>query len=354
MSIVIGGGFFGCSLALFLAERGDEVVLLERGGELLGRASLNNQARVHSGYHYPRSILTGLRSRVNCSRFLADFADCVDRGFRHYYAVARKRSNVTARQFETFCQRIEAPLKRAPPFVRAWFDEDLVEEVYEVEEFAFDAIRLRAAMTRRLADARVQVRLRTRALSVSPGGLRVEGEGGAEMLRGSPVFNCTYSALNELLERSGLDLITLRHELTEMLLIEPPQELRRAAVTVMCGPFFSTMPFPAAGLHSFSHVRYTPHVSWEERGHAVPPPAETPQSHAVHMLKDAQRYLPLLSRARVVRSFYEVKTILPQCEGDDSRPILFKRSERLPDLISVMGGKIDNVYDLPRELSLLN
>jgi glycine/D-amino acid oxidase-like deaminating enzyme len=198
----------------------------------------------------------------------------------------------------------------------------------------------------------VEVRLRTRALSISAEGLRLEGERGEELLQGAPVFNCTYSALNELLERSGLDLIPLRHELTEMLLIEPPEELRHAAVTVMCGPFFSTMPFPALGLHSFSHVRYTPHVSWEERTRAVAHPTRIPRSNAVHMLKDAQRYLPLLSRARTVRSFFEVKTILPQCEGDDSRPILFKRSARLPHLISVMGGKIDNVYDLPRELSL--
>ena len=26
----------------------------------------------------------------------------------------------------------------------------------------------------------------------------------------------------------------------------------------MCGPFFSAMPFPARGLHTLSHVRYTP------------------------------------------------------------------------------------------------
>ena len=47
---------------------------------------------------------------------------------------------------------------------------------------------------------------------------------------------------------------------------------------------------------------------------------------------------------------FEVKTVLPQSEHDDSRPILFKRCGELPGLVSVMGGKIDNVYDLPREL----
>ena len=68
------------------------------------------------------------------------------------------------------------------------------------------------------------------------------------------------------------------------------------------------------------------------------------------MLKDAQRYLPAMSMARHVRSLYEVKTMLPQCEHADARPILFKPCEELPGLISIVGGKIDNVYDLQREL----
>ena len=57
-----------------------------------------------------------------------------------------------------------------------------------------------------------------------------------------------------------------------------------------------------------------------------------------------------MSMARHVRSLYEVKTVLPQSEHDDSRPILFKRCDELPGLVSVIGGKLDNVYDLPREL----
>jgi hypothetical protein len=45
--------------------------------------------------------------------------------------------------------------------------------------------------------------------------------------------------------------------------------------------------------------------------------------------------------------------VLPQCEGNDARPILFKRHAEPAGLVSVMGGKIDNVYDLPREVEAL-
>jgi L-2-hydroxyglutarate oxidase LhgO len=57
--IVIGGGFFGSTLGLFLKEYFDDVVVLEQEIDILQRASYVNQARVHMGYHYPRSLVTG-------------------------------------------------------------------------------------------------------------------------------------------------------------------------------------------------------------------------------------------------------------------------------------------------------
>src|SRR5438309_4617994 len=348
-AIVIGGGFFGCSLALALRERGERVTVLEAERDLLLRASANNQARIHGGYHDPRSILTGLRSRVNYPRFAADFARCLDRSFRHYYAVARRHSHVTARQFEEFCGRIGARLSPVPREVRALFDEDLIEKIYEVEEHAFDADLLRSTMRDRLQTAGVEVLLGTRALRVISAGVQTD----RGQLRAQWIFNCTYSSLNRLLAASGVPCVPLRHELAEVALIEPPPALRGAAVTVMCGPFFSMMPFPPTRLCSLTHVRYTPHCAWEERTEPAPEPGRPAASRAAHMLKDAQRYVPAMAMARYVRSLFEVKTILPQSEHDDSRPILFRPSAELPGLVSVIGGKIDNVYDLPRELDEL-
>jgi hypothetical protein len=45
----------------------------------------------------------------------------------------------------------------------------------------------------------------------------------------------------------------------------------------------------------------------------------------------------------------KVKTVLPLSEVDDSRPILFKAHWGLPNLICIMGGKIDNIYDAIEE-----
>ena len=78
-AVIIGGGFYGSAIAIYLAKtRGlRRLILLEREPELLIRASYNNQARVHNGYHYPRSFTTAFRSRVNLPRFVRDWPQVV-------------------------------------------------------------------------------------------------------------------------------------------------------------------------------------------------------------------------------------------------------------------------------------
>lgn len=71
------------------------------------------------------------------------------------------------------------------------------------------------------------------------------------------------------------------------------------------------------------------------------------------MIRDAQRYVPLLKECAYVDSLWEVKTVLPLSEVDDSRPILFRKDAGLKNFHSLMGGKIDNVYDVTDEITIM-
>ncbi len=368
-AVVVGGGFYGAHIAAFLARRLRTVTLCERAPALLTRASYNNQARVHGGYHYPRSILTSLRSRANYPRFIAAYPAAIDRSFTKLYAIARRQSKVTAGQFAEFCRRIGAPVQPADAAQARRFDADHVEAVFEVEECAFDATALAQAVSAAMDAAGVQVctggavRAVRAVRAVLPGGarrLRVQwGDAPGEATDADVVVLCTYSALNDLLADSGLPLVPLVHELTELALIEPPPALRGLGVTVMDGPFWSAMPFPAAGVHSLSHVRYTPHARWPDGGadgHAVRGDAvlrALPPSHAPHMQRDAARYLPEMAAARYLKSLWEVKTILPRSDVDDSRPILARPVDGAPGLVTVVGAKIDSVYDVEEALTAM-
>lgn len=361
-AVIIGGGFYGCSIALYLkaVRQISDVILFERGPQLMGRSSYVNQARVHNGYHYPRSFTTAYRSRVNSPRFLDAYARAIKSDFLQVYALARRNSKITGPQFERFCREIGARLSPAPRQVVRLFNPALISHVYAVEEQAFDAVVLRGLAADALRDAGVRVRLDAEIQSVQdgPDSVRVSGlsPGGPFTLSADLAFNCTYSRLGAF--RGPLAApFPLKHEITELVLVEPPAEIAGMGVTVMDGPFFSCMPFPARKLHSLSHVRYTPHMTWAED------PARDPYavldaydkvSRADRMVRDAARYVPALARCRVRDSLFEVKTILGRNETDDGRPILFERHAPHGRVFSVLGGKIDNTFDILERLDREN
>lgn len=356
-ALVIGGGFYGSAIAVYLAQqRGFRNVLLaESEPRLLARASYHNQARVHNGYHYPRSFSTAFRSRVNLPKFVHAWPLAVKRDFTSLYAIARRRSKVTARQFERFCDEIGAKLKRADSALRSLFDPTLIEEVFIAEEYAFDAEVLAQRASRELTDAGVGVRLETRVTALRRsdcGGLVAtlrENNGHERSMICRYVFNCCYSGLNQFRGDFHGTRVELKHEITELALMEPPSILKGLGITVMDGPFFSLMPFPARGLHSLSHVRYTPHFSWKDERDIDPYArlASYERSPRVdRMLRDVARYLPAIVNSTYVESQFEVKTVLLKNEADDGRPILFERHAELPGCYSILGGKIDNIYDI--------
>lgn len=362
-AIIIGGGFFGCKISTYLKNYVNKIILLEKEHDLLQRASYVNQARVHNGYHYPRSLLTALRSRVNFPRFVQEYSECIDDTFEKYYAVGKIISKVNASQFKQFCNRIQAPIEEADWEIKKLFNPSLVDEVFKTKEYAFDSVKLKETVRCELEQANVEIRYDTKVVSIkkiSETEFKViikSGDSYQELI-GKYLFNCTYSSINEILQASQVPKIPLKHEFTEMALVDVPEPIKYLGITLMCGPFFSIMPFPSRNLHTLSHVRYTPHCYWQDTQNVCTPTSQyftqlARKSNYPYMIRDAMRYIPILEECQYVDSLWEVKTVLPQSEVDDSRPILFSRNPEIPNLISVLGGKIDNVYDLPQELEFL-
>lgn len=359
-AVIIGGGFYGASIAIYLAkQRGlKRIVLVERESALLTRASYNNQARVHNGYHYPRSFTTAFRSRVNLPRFVHDWPEAVKQDFTKLYAIARRNSKVTAKQFVRFCKEIGAKIEPADQSLHQLFEQRLIEEVFLVEEYAFDSSILASWAEQELNECGVEMRLGACVKKIDNFNqlLRIivqDKEGCEAEIVSRYVFNCTYSGLNQFAGDFPGTSTILKHEITEMTLMQAPPVLRNLGVTVMDGPFFSMMPFPARDLHTLSHVRYTPHNNWLDQP-GLDPYQRMESYHCEtrveRMMRDVSRYMPAIADAKYVESLFEVKTILVKNEGDDGRPILFERHNLMPNCYSILGGKIDNIYDVLEKL----
>lgn len=349
---VIGGGFYGCCLALWLRKKKHSVLVLEKEKSLMTRASAINQARVHTGFHYPRSFTTAIRSLINMPRFVLQFRKAIVDDFTMLYAIARKGSKVTAARFLRMYQDMGAPIAEASAREKALFASDMVENVFAVREHAFDHTILCGILEELIAEHGVEICCDCEALRCVPesDGLQLILADG-NTVKSRYVFNCTYSRLNLFLQRSGAQMLKLKHELTEMALVSPPAELKELAVTVMDGNFFSIMPYPSRNAYSLSHVRYTPHFEWHDNyGTDCLDPYEIlaqnkPESSYIMMERDMRRFMPSV-RLDYLSSMYEIKTVLSRNESDDGRPILLRQSPELGKVYSVLGSKLDNVYDL--------
>lgn len=348
---IVGAGFFGVRLALYLAARDLRIALIERGSRICRRASYNNQARIHNGYHYPRSFSTAFGSHKNYERFCREMDGCVHAEFEHVYAIARDGSYTNAHQFQEFCRVLGLPLSPASPELKSIFDFDMVEDAFVVREAVFDANAIAEKLEREL-DAAGNVELRTQTLcekvDLSSGIARLQTSRGNVEARS--VFIVAYSEINHLLRASGLQLTDLKAEVAELCIVDLPKELKRFGVTVMDGPYFSCIPMPAENGHSLTHVRYTPHIGWDmrarEQGSYDTLDQYKKTTRYPYMMKDALRYIPALARSRHMHSLFEVKAIPNKHEVDDGRPILFHKHHTAPLCISILGSKIDSVFEL--------
>lgn len=351
--IIIGGGFYGCCLALLMRNYYKDVAIVERSNNILLRASAINQARVHSGFHYPRNLTTAYRSLVNFPRFTLDFRHAIIDDHIKLYAIARSGSKVNASRFFRMFKDMKAEIEPAKAEYSRMFSKKLIEQTFQVREYIFDSNRLRALLKEHLTKKKIHILYETEVQSVNQ---HKDGESviaidcKGTFYEARQVFNCSYSRINILMQNSGLPLLPLKHEITEICLVDVPNILKKFGITVMDGPFFSIMPYPTENLHSLTHVRYTPHASWVDEDKLIDgyhklneQPIDT---NFIYMRNDAQRYLPMISQVEHRKSFYEVKTVLRRNEIDDGRPILFHEHYGLRNFHVVLGSKIDNIYDL--------
>ena len=355
-AVIIGGGFYGSVIAIYLAkQRGlKNITIIEQESELLNRASINNQARVHNGYHYPRSLLTAYRSHVNLKKFIQDYSTAINYKTTMLYAIA-SNSKTNPYQFVNFCNNIGIKIQETGTDFRKLFDPRLIENVFLVEEYVFDCNKLLSWIKSNFIENSINVKFKSQANSVNLKNdksfeviYKIE-DGSEKKITSRYIFNCAYSGINKFGGILANSVKNVKHEIAELALIRPPKIFKDIGITIMDGPFFSILPYPTKNLHSLSHVRYTPHFSWEDSLEIDPDKNLSNykcESLYDRMLRDASKYVPLILDSEYEESIFEVKTILSNSEIDDSRPIIFNKKIGIDKCYSILGGKIDNIYDV--------
>ena len=374
--LIIGAGLYGLYAALYCAKRGQRVTVLEREKEPFSRASYINQARVHMGYHYPRSLSTAMKSAGYFRRFVEDYSFCVHLDFRQIYGTSSCFSWTDAIEFRKFCRDAGIPCEPLP--VERYFNADSCDGAFLTEEYTYDAHILRDYLLEELkkypgAELLCERDIRRIVKRDDCYEIYALHEGREERYEAPFVLNSTYASVNQVLDRiEGVEAepFGIKYELCEIILCKVNKALEDLGLTVMDGPFFSIMPFGKTGLHSLTSVTFTPHktsyndvptFACQEKsggfcttfrlGNCNDCPAK-PETAFSYMANLARKYLRDEFKFAYRSSLFSMKPILMSSEIDDSRPTVIRIYSQNPTFVGVLSGKINTVYDLDEVLSI--
>ncbi len=367
--IIIGAGLYGLYAALFCARRGLSVLVLEKEPDAFSRATYVNQARVHMGYHYPRSLSTAMKSAGYFKRFVDDYGFCIHSKFDQIYATSENFSWTNAQQFKDFCKAAGIRCDEVP--ASRWFQYKMCDGAFFTEEYTYDAHVLRDYFVDELAKhSNVTIKYSSEIKEIEQGAdeylIRLKS---GEEFRSGFVLNATYASVNQILGKvvskndSVNDDFAIKYELCEIILCDVDDSLKGVGLTVMDGPFFSIMPFGLTGTHSLTSVTFTPHsTSYDkvptfscQQGSSYCSPVSLgncnrcpnkPETAWEYMSHLARKYIKPEYGFRYKESLFSMKPILKSSEIDDSRPTAIKVYSDKPTFISVLSGKINTVYDL--------
>ncbi len=369
--VVIGGGIFGVYAALHLAKQGMRICLIEKEAELLRKASIVNQARLHSGYHYPRSVATALMSDDNKARFTADHQDFINFQFDKYYAIDKYGSFTDGQQFERFCRYIGIECNRIK--AHSLFNFNRIEALYATKEYSFDPILIAKHYEKKLSEEK-NITTFTSSKVIAAEAQQAHWlidvqhlASGISHLTSQQVINATYAGSNAINRLFGLRDLQLMHEISEIAFVTSPQ-VKNLGLTVMDGPFGSIMPYGLSGLLSLSSVAYTHHkVSYDnlptfdcQQINTDCKPDFTsncntcfakPKSSYRKMLAQMQQYFADHVAFQYFSSFFTIKSKLKANYIDDGRPTEISVLNENPRFYCIFAGKINSIYEVEKLIS---
>ena len=270
--LVIGGGIFGLYTALYLSKHNKRICVLEKEDQLMKKASIVNQARLHAGYHYPRSVATALLSNEYKERFISDHKIFINSKFKKFYAIDRYGSLTNSSQFEKFCKYINIKCEKVDSVKH--IKNNRIEQLYLTEEYSFDPIMIaeyykemisqKSNIYVKMSNTIIEAEKLNDSWSIT---IFNSEENDYDKIVANSVINATYYNINTQNILFGMPKIKLMHEITELVFTHAPM-IKNIGITVLDGQYCSIMPYGLSDLHSLYSVNYSVHdVDYHDEPH---------------------------------------------------------------------------------------
>jgi len=329
---IIGGGWYGCHLALSLHNRGYDVEIFEKNNQLFNESSFNNQNRLHLGFHYPRSHKTRVQSKRGFRLFKSNYPNLIVPIDLSLYAISSNKSlldfdtykmimNSAGLNFEDVSTCLPLVLKN-------------IEGVIDCDEVLISAKKAKNYFQEKLC-------------SITNFNRRITADECLAMSsKGIFVIDCTW---NKIFNKK-----TIYFEPTIMFKYQNKQRIN-FGLTIMDGELCSIFPFDSNS-STLSDVEHTPLGQYADSSEAYTRINQIGSGEIQDKLNLMQQkicsYLPSFSDYFAEpEPFFSIKTKPLRNKTDDRFTFLTNESK---NVYSVFSGKIDTIFDMEfRILSFL-
>lgn len=319
---VVGGGWYGCHIAKTLIDDGHVVELHEQQAMLFAGASGANPARLHLGFHYPRSKLTRAACQRNNREFMQHYGHLTHGVRTNVYAVADE----SLVDFGTYLDTLRGEVDLLPVDPAEYGLRNCEGAVLTAER------HIVIGMARALFEGALAGHVR----------YGVPFAGYAGMPDFDVTIDCTFC--------SAPGANAQRFEPCVVGLLTGPVD---TAVTIMDGPFPSIYPWNEGhGVCSISSARYTPldrcdtyaaaaAVLDDEGADAIC------QAHVEMMREQMAAFWPASRELFATVGFRKAIRSLPSSKAD-ARIVDVAWSDDAT--IAIRAGKIDAIFDAARQV----
>ena len=233
--LVIGGGMYGCHLALSLKNKNIEEDLFEKNKELFLESSGKNQYRLHQGFHYARNYITRNQSKKGFDIFLNLYGEFTKKVSKNYYFVPKENSLI---DFGTYMSIFSNEKYDFEVLSKEKFDFlNGIEGGFLVDERVIDVDGLREMFSEELRDV---IKYESEVL---PSGL------GVLKSKYDYIIDCTWGRLLKPFE--------CKYELTHLCYVKSKTK-NHPAITLVDGPLWSLYPTSKDYIYTLSSVVNTP------------------------------------------------------------------------------------------------
>lgn len=361
---IIGGGWYGCHLALALTNQGHTVVMFEKNANIFEGVSGKFGIRLHQGPHYPRSKSTRELCRKSFNEFINTYPELVVEHQYSIYGLGKTDSDgnppkVDKDTFDSVCRESET-CQEVDLESFGYHELQMAKSMYEPSIAIGD--RLRQFFINKLlaADVKIHYNFEVKSLLNMKGKTTVIGQSGEE-IPFDKIINAT--GYQSLIPDAIKDVFPVDMEV----IFQPCLALSYQDLTPGAGPFsfivmdgWNPCVMPFVDTDEFKHTYTLTHGSY-----SIMASFHTP-AKAHHLLssvtdrfifkkvkplieKDLYRYWPEFEH-RFKYIGWRGTVLAKMVTKNEFRSAL---TFEYDNIITILPGKVSNIFDAEREVTAL-